>query len=404
MSILGIGLAIIPFIRYLINSELDRTELIIYYILYLTNSVASYFVVYRTMILKADQKEYIVNNCNTIFTIIMYILQLTHLIFLKNFLGYLIIQVICTIGNNLVQNQIALKKYPYLREKCICSVEIVNKQEIFGNVKATFLFKISDTLLDQTDSIIISVMFGTAVVGYYANYYMVITYLVQIASIIVSGLIASFGNLYVTEDKEKMYKMIKCSMLFFSVLGTFCCACYASIIQEFISMWVGKQYVMHYELVIAVLMVFYLRMATNTIWMCRSTMGVFKEVQYINLIGAILNIVLSIVFGHIIGISGVIIATAISRLVTSFWYEGRVVFKKLNKRVETYYLIQLKYLLIAIVSIIISVLINTRFFTEGLSGMFAKVCICMMVTIIMEFLFNRKTVEFQYTLKKLFRI
>ena len=73
LSILGIGLAIIPFIRYLINSELDRTELIIYYILYLTNSVASYFVVYRTMILKADQKEYIVNNCNTIFTIIMYI-------------------------------------------------------------------------------------------------------------------------------------------------------------------------------------------------------------------------------------------------------------------------------------------------------------------------------------------
>ena len=113
--VLTIGLALVPFLQFLVNSSLNRTELIVYYLLYLANSVASYFVVYRTTIVKADQNEYILNNISTVSTVIMYILQLGFLYKYRNFLGYLIIQVICTIFNNLVQNYIAIKKYPYLK-------------------------------------------------------------------------------------------------------------------------------------------------------------------------------------------------------------------------------------------------------------------------------------------------
>ena len=69
-------------------------------------------------------------------------------------------------------------------------------------------------------------------------------------------------------------------------------------------------------------------------------MGIFKEVQYVNLVAAVLNIILSIILGYAIGVAGVIVATAVSRLLTSFWYEGKVVFNKLEKSAKEYYLIQ----------------------------------------------------------------
>lgn len=282
-----------------------------------------------------------------------------------------------------------------MKKKHFSDEKIVDKKSLWGNVKATFLFKVSDTILDQTDNIIISMMFGTVMVGYYANYYMVMTYLVQIASIIVSGLIASFGNLYATGEKQHSYNMIKCIMFFFSAFGTYCVACYVSVIQDFIPFWVGSEYVMGFDLVIAVVIVFYLRMITNTVWICRSTMGIFKEVQYINLISAILNIGLSVFLGHILGVSGVIVATAISRLVTSFWYEGKVVFNKLGKNAKEYYMIQLRNVLLAILIIGISLLINQKLPIIGIWGMFLKVIICSLITISFEVIFNRNTLEFK---------
>lgn len=399
----GSILALVPFLQFLVNSNLERSELIIYYLLYLANSVASYFVVYRTTVIRADQSEWILNNVSTASTVVMYILQLTYLYKFRNFLGYLIIQVVCTIANNLIQNYIAVKRYPYLKEKPTHKVDI-DKSALIGNVKATFLFKVSDTILDQTDNIIISVMIGTLAVGMYSNYYMLIMYLVNIAGIIANGMVASFGNLYVEGNKEKSYKMLRVSMLLFSFYGTICGVCYICLIQDFIPIWVGKQYLMEYDLVFAVVAVFYLRMVTNTIWIYRSSMGLFKEVQYINIAAAVLNIILSIALEHRGGLAGIIIATAISRLLTSFWYEAKVVFEKLERPVSEYFKIQAKDLLIASCIIGICYFVTSHIHTSGLIGLFIKVFVCLVISGCAECMAHHKEKEFEFFLNKIQQI
>ena len=401
VCVLSVGLALVPFLKLIINSELKNFELIVYYLLYLANSVASYFVVYRTMVLSADQKSYISNMCSTLTTVAMYILQIIYLLLFHNFLGYLVIQVGCTFANNLILNHIACKKYPYLKRKVKTDVAIIDKKDLLGNIKAAFLYKVSDTILDQTDSIIISVMFGTIFVGFYSNYYLIIVYLCNFAGIIANGLVASFGNLNTEGNKEHSYSMFRVAMLLFAVFGTFCTACYACIIQDFVPIWVGKQYLMDYKLVLAVRAVFYLRMVTNTMWMYRSAMGLFKEVQYINLIAATLNIVLSIVFGKMIGISGVIVATAVSRLVTSFWYEGKVVFDKFEKPVRSYYLQQLKDFFTARIIVGISFGISNILPIDGVVGIVVKLCVCGITTGSVEFVINARTDEFKMLISKI---
>lgn len=404
ITILSIGIGIIPFLKFIISSPLRYSDLVAYYCLYLFNSVATYFVIYRTMVISADQQSYIQNRCNTITTIVMYLLQILYLYIRRDFFGFLIIQVLCTIANNLLLNYIACKKYPYLKKPLKEEGNrVLIRGDLIANIKATFLFKLSDKILDQTDSIIISIMFGTVFVGYYSNYYLVITYLVNIAAIIATGMLASFGNLNAEGNSERSYEMFRVAMLIFSVYGTYCTTCYACIIQDFIPFWTGsKEYVMEYGLVIAVLAVFYIRMVTNTVWMYRSSMGLFKEVQYINLIAAGLNIILSVALGKVWGVKGVIGATALSRLCTSFWYEGKVVFNRLGKSVKIYYLQQLRDLSISMIIITISVVATLRLNMEGLNGMIIKLLICTAITISMEVLFNARTKEFKLLRKKVF--
>ena len=68
ITIIGIG--IVPFLKYLVNLDQDIPYLTVYYLLYLANTVASYLVVYKTCILNADQKNYLVSKYNTIFSLL----------------------------------------------------------------------------------------------------------------------------------------------------------------------------------------------------------------------------------------------------------------------------------------------------------------------------------------------
>lgn len=404
--ILSIGLALIPLLQYIVKSDIELNELIQYYVLYLINTACSYFVVYRIMVINADQKNYIVNVVQTASTIAMYVFQIIYLLICKQFLGYLIIQVLCTIASNIILNGIAIKHYPFLRkkDKTEKKYQELEKGELVKNLKATFIFKISDTILDQTDSIIISMMFGTVFVGYYYNYFLLITYIVAIAGIIANGLVASFGNLVAEGDMEKSYDMFKVALLCFAIFGAFCSAAYACLIQEFIPLWVGNQYVMNYDLVIAILLVFYLRMATNTMWMYRSAMGIFKEIQYINLISAGTNIVLSVILGKMMGLSGVIVATAISRLITSFWFEAKIVYKKFSKPVSLYFKQQTKDFCICAVITLICFYACNKIAIHGYAGLAIRLVLVTSITVLVEFAVYHNSKEYQTLKNKIINI
>ena len=404
--VLSVGVILIPFLRFIVHSSLDSKELIGYYILYLVNSVASYFVVYRTIVLAADQKNYISNIVQTAATIVMYILQIIYLLLFRDFWGYLTIQVLSTIGTNMALNAIALRHYPYLKiiNTGKYKPKNINVKELFGNIKATFLFKIADTLVDQTDSIIISIMFGTVVVGYYTNYFMLISYIVAIASIIAHGLVASFGNLNTEGNMKKSYEMFRVALTAFSIFGMICTTCYASIVQDFVPVWVGSQYVMPYGLVLAILAVFYLRMATNTMWMYRSAMGLFKEVQYINLSAAGLNIVLSILLGKMLGVAGVIVATAVSRIMTTFWYEGKVVFKRFSKPFRIYILQQLKNFALCAISVGLGLFICSFVHGNAYIVIILKLLIAIIISSLIALVGYGRTPEFKTMKNKIIAV
>lgn len=404
LAIAVVGALLIPFLHILVKSSFPYNEVVLYYLLYLLNSVVSYFAVYRTMVFKADQKEYILNNIFTCSTIAMYILQLVYLCLFHDFVGYLVIQVLCTFGNNAFGNYLARKKYPYLATKNkIETKHVVDKKKLFEDVKATFIIKISATVLDQTDNIIISAMFGTIIVGYYGNYYMIITYLCSIATIVVNSVVAGFGNMLTEADDEKAYKMFEVAMSFFSLFAVFSVTAYVCIIQDFIPIWVGSQYLMDYVIVTGMLLVYFLRLTTTPVWIYISTFGLFKQVKTANFAAAVVNVIVSVVlglglrrFGVSYGVFGVVAATFISRFICTFWVEGRAVMKRMNHPFRLYLLTQVRTLITGAVILAVSFAICRSIALTGWLKIIISLAVCSVVTIVIEYLINRKNDSFVY--------
>lgn len=403
VSIAGIGVAFIPFLSYIVKSTLPHDELVLYYVLYLANSVVSYFVVYKTTLIQADQKIYIQNLVCTIALVAQYIFQIVYLLVCKNFIGYLVIQVACTLLQNIVLNHIANRMYPFLKEKTD-SYSSIDTKKMKDDIKAMFLYKISAVVINNTDNILISVMFGTIYVGYYSNYYSLITYVTTFVNLLVTGTTASIGNLNAEKNPAKSYTLFRNLIYMFNIVTAFCVAAFAAIVQQFIPIWLGSEYLMRWDTVFAILFSFYVSTVVNPVWMYRETMGMFKQIKYVMVVTALLNIVLSIIFGNWFGVAGIIGATGLSRLLTIVWYEPRILYRtKFGKNVSSYFGMQAKYLLINALSIAFSLFICLQL-PEAFIWIPVKAVICGAVVLGVHYIFMHKSSEFNWIKEKVLSV
>lgn len=149
---------------------------------------------YRTSILQADQKAYIISNYSSIFNLIKAVLQIAGLLWFHNFTLYLLTQMGCTILQNIVIAIRVNKEYPIFDRGNKEELPKEEKQHIFRDVKALMLQKVSFKVLNTTDSLIISAFVGINWVGLLSNYLMIQDAVVAVLSQITSSVSASLGN------------------------------------------------------------------------------------------------------------------------------------------------------------------------------------------------------------------
>ena len=97
------GLCLIPFLKFFIADPPDIQEsLVVIYCLYLFNTASSYFFTYKTSILNADQKNYIVVGTSYIVTVIQTVAQIIILLNTRNYLLYLLCQILFGLTYNFI--------------------------------------------------------------------------------------------------------------------------------------------------------------------------------------------------------------------------------------------------------------------------------------------------------------
>src|SRR5699024_7295676 len=110
------------------------------------------FYSYRSSILVANQKNYIVLAISYVVVIIQDIAQIISLLVFRNYMIYLILQVIFVLLSNIMISIKAEKEYPYIKEK---STVKLSKNEIWTlikNIKALTVSRLSGILVNNTDN------------------------------------------------------------------------------------------------------------------------------------------------------------------------------------------------------------------------------------------------------------
>lgn len=391
-----IGLALLPLLPYMVNGADDVPNAWLYYVIFLFNTVSSYFVSYKYGLVNAEQKGYIINNLNSIFTVVITVLQSIALILFRNYLVYLIVQAVVQLGQKIAIGVYLDKKYPYLKSKEIEPLDREQTDEIKKNVAALIVHKIGEISVYQTDNIIISAFISVVLVGQISNYNLIITSVTSFITIIFNSVTASFGNLIALEDNKRQLEVFNIyNFLGFWLYG-FASVCYWVLFTPFITLWIGSENLIGSWALLLLIANQYLTGQRLTVNNVKAAGGVFKQDKYLSLVQGAVNLVVSLALVQFLGLEGVYIGTLVSGLIANV-VRPIVVYRTMFKaNPAEYFLKFLIYLAATVLTGVAAYFIFTPLLQDcGWIMFFVWAVVCAMFVNAVFFVLFFKTKEFR---------
>lgn len=401
-----LGLCLLPFLNLIIAEEPNVKENIyIIYVVYLFNTCLTYFFSYRGSLLVAAQRNYVQTGLSYIVTTIQSIVQIIVLLATKEYFLYLGIQTLGTFIYNILISHWAKHDYPYIVNKNVKPLSRSEKWSLVKNIKALTINKLTDLLVNSTDNIIITYFNGLVAVGAASNYTLLSGTLSTITNQLFNGLTASVGNLNAIESDGYKYKFFKIlHMANFFIFG-WATIGIMFVSEDMVGFFFGTDYILPRSIPFVLALNFYLVTMQSSITTYRSTMGLFRYGQYTLIFTALINLILSILFGRIWGLFGIYIATSFARLLTNTWYMPYVVFKHgLKKNPIEYFKQYAMYGCILIIDAVICHYLCSLCHFSYLFNIISKIFICSIVPNIIFYFMFHQTDEFFFLKSKMIEI
>ena len=400
VSVMGLLLA--PFLKYIIKDPGNITidELTIFYLIFLFNTVSTYFVAYKYSLVNAEQKNYIQSNIRAITTLITVTVQIIILVVFKDFLMYLLTGAIIGLTQKIGVNIYLNRLYPYLLDKNVIDLTQEEKAPIKKNIIALIYSKIGEISIYQTDNIIISSFINITTVGLVSNYNLLITSISGFINITFSSVVSGFGNLIATENKEKQYFLFKAYRFLAFWMYGFASIAFLYLLTPFILLWIGKDMIVDSTVIYLILINYYIVGHAIVVNNIKNAAGIFVAVKYISIVQAIVNLVVSIAMVKLIGLEGVFIGTICATLVSTFTVPVIVYRSVFNKSPLEYYKDSIFYLLAMGVAITSLELIKREIFVEN--TIISFITMMFFVTVIPNivfYIFFKNREEYHYILK-----
>ncbi|MBQ3704979.1 MAG: polysaccharide biosynthesis C-terminal domain-containing protein [Clostridia bacterium] len=330
--ILLLGLCLIPALPYLIKDYGSLNALgidaVLIFVLYLLQSVSSYlFFAYKSSVMKANQKSYILNSAEYAITVFACIVKIVILKLTKNFVAYTAVSILFVILQNYVNAIISQRYFP---EFFIPETSRLSKKEVIGLLKdcgSLFLYKTNVVVVKATDNLVLSSFLSLTAVGLYSNYLLLYNTMQQMLGKLYAAAKASMGNLFATESIETRYQFFRVmnfiTILLYGTAGVGISVCS----DELIRVWISAEYVIPQPLAILVGLEMILVGLGNNLGQIRNVSGVFRQMWYRPLIGIILNIVVSVALVQQWGINGVVAGTICTLLFTNIAIDPWLIYR-----------------------------------------------------------------------------
>ena len=342
LVIAGIGIALVPFLQHIVKGAdwLSIAQLRQYYLIFLLNTVISYFISYKFSYLNALQKNYIHINIEAIVTAICAIAQILVVVISKNFFAYLLINSILLTVSRFVIAYYLNRQYPILKERPEKPLNKDEQKPIFNEVKGLVVHQFASVAVHSTDNIIISSLSGLGVVavGVISNYNMLMNAILSFVKIVFNSVTSGFGNIVAASSTENFHKVFREVDFLSSWIYGFCAIAFWILLPPFITLWIGAENLIDSTSFLLIVINGYLQGQSTTYNNARIAKGDFSRDKLWALAQALVNLVVSVVGAKELGLVGVYIGTVASRLVYVLFRPFSTYQFLFGRHVKEYYL------------------------------------------------------------------
>ncbi len=331
LVIAALGLLFLPFYTVFMDQVPDIPHLNIIYLLFVANTVVSYFYSYKRSLIVCDQKKYIETSIHYGAYFVLNLVQIIFLAITKSYVVFLMLQVLSTWLENFLLARKADRLYPFLRDKNVRPMEKADSQVILRNVAAMSMHKVGAVVVNSTDNILISKLIGLATAGLYSNYYTIIHPLQTITNQIFESIVASVGNLSATVrggSVEHLKETFNDVFFFAFWVFTFCSACLLNLLPPFIEfLWLrNRGWLLDSGTLIVLVINFYLYGMRRPVLTFRDASGAFWNDRFKPLVESFINLAASVLLARRFGLMGIFLGTLVSTVTTSLWVEPLVLY------------------------------------------------------------------------------
>lgn len=395
IAIIVFGLLAIPVLPILINDEIpSNINIYFLYILYLLNTAISYFLFsYKTALLTAIQRLDLTKVANSIVLVVQYALQLVALLAFKNYYLFVFFMLLGTAGTNIFTAIISNHKYP--QYKCAGKISDTEKKDIVNKVKGLLICNISVVTYTTLDSVVVSAFVGLISVAIYSNYMTIYKTVNQLIVMIRSAMQSSVGNSVASESIQKNLNDIYLWQFLFSAISAWCASCMLNLFQPFMTIWMGKSLLLPMHDVVLIVVWFSIDIVQQAQNLYLSAAGLWNELRYSYIFNTFCNLVLNVCLGRLWGITGIIIASLVTCVISGTFWQCIIIFRSYFKiSPKRYIQKQFEYFGISTFVVSVSYYISSLIKLSGIGGIAFKAVISVIVTTFLIFICYRKNCNF----------
>ena len=334
-----IGPLLIPFMRFFTREAVEVSDINLIYLLFLLNTVLSYFFAYKRTMFSACQKNYVNSVTEDTAAVVKYILQAAVLIRFGSYLGYLAINLACALCTNVIISFLCDRQYPFLkryRKEKLCRED---RDKLKKSVVSLMYQKIGAKLVTGTDNLMISYAKLT-LMGIYSNYSIVVSTVSRVVYNVLISSIGSVGNLMVQKDDEHKYQVFQEFAFATFCFYFFIAAGFSACLERFLALWAGEDWLLPPAVTFVVVMNFLLTGLRQPNIVVIEAAGIFNQLRMKAVGEVIVNLGVSYLFLVVfhMGIYGVLLGTTVSMVSVCIWWETWAVHKyALHRPTGEYY-------------------------------------------------------------------
>ena len=392
-----IGCVLTPFIPNLISGEVPNDiNIHVLYLLNLGATVLSYWLfAYKNSILQAHQRADIVSKVTLVTSTVQYMLQLFVLWAFKNYYLYVVVMLVTQAITNVVTAIVADKLYPQFKPKGKLPEQEVSK--INRRIRDLFTSKIGAIIVNSADTIVISAFLGLTALAVYQNYYFILTSIIGFIAVVFSAVTAGIGNSLVVETKEKNFMDLNVFTFIICWIAGFCSCCFLNLYQPFMELWVGKDLMLDFSIVICFVIYFYVYEVNQLLNTYKDAGGIWHEDRFRPLVTAVANLGMNLIMVQFWGVYGIILSTVLSMLLVGMpWLFHNLFSTMFEKKHMKQYLMSIAFyvlisMIVAGVSVSVCRLINFNLWLT----LFLRFMICLIIPNAIFLLTYRKRNEFK---------